>query len=58
MSHAEISLGNPQTDSASLCQHQNGRQSLLSGTPTFISGLINLVATQAMQVNKNECLVS
>ena len=58
MSHAEIKLGNPLTVSASLCKHWEGRQSFLSGTPIFMAGYINLVATQAMQVHENECPVT
>ena len=58
LSHAKLRLGNPQTISAGLCQHQKGRQSLLSGTPIFAAGHINLLVTQAMQVDENECLVA
>ena len=58
LSHIKIRLGNTQTDSAILFQHWKWRQSLLSDTAIFIAGHINLLDTQAMQVDENKCLVT
>ena len=42
---------------ASVGTKQGGGPSCL-GTPIFIAGHVNLVITQAMQVDKNECPVA